>query len=364
MLIFKSKSHGSYVHSMELVMAKDYSRRDFVRIGALGAAAAPVLAAQTTAGMPQTDVKSADAVHRPVILCSRGEAWGRKVLEPAWQTWLEKRSMLDAVERGANVVELDPEDQSVGYGGWPNEEGVVELDACVMAGPFHQCGAVAGLQNIKTPSSVARLVMERTDHILLVGAGAKQFTLRFGFKEEELLTEASRQGWLKWKAGLSKEDDWLEPGDKKIFRPTGTINVLGVDDRGDLFGITTTSGLAFKIPGRVGDSPIIGAGLYLDNEIGAAGATGRGEEVIRTCGSFYTVSKMAQGLSPQAACEAACRRIIEVNGGKADFNVKFIAVNKAGETGCAQLKGSEGTHLSCISAQGLQAQQGTIQMAK
>ena len=363
-------------------MKTEWSRRDFVRIGALGAAAAaPVLAGKPAAaaanmskdagkaghieaGALESRPQTAAVIRRPIILCSRGEVWGRKVLEPAWQTWLEKHNMLEAIEKGANVVELDPEDQSVGYGGLPNEEGVVELDACVMAGPFHQCGAVAGLQGIKTPSSVARLVMERTDHILLVGAGAKQFALQMGFLEENLLTEASRQAWLKWKASLSREDDWLEPGEKKIYRPTGTINVLGLDDRGDLFGITTTSGLAFKIPGRVGDSPIIGAGLYLDNEIGAAGATGRGEEVIRTCGSFYTVSKMAQGLSPQAACEAACRRLIEVNGGKADFNVKFIAVNKAGETGCAQLKGSENTHLSCISAQGFQAQQGTIKIAK
>jgi N4-(beta-N-acetylglucosaminyl)-L-asparaginase len=338
-------------------MKSELSRRDFVRLGTLGAATA-------LTNHPGALAQETKAVRRPVILCSRGEVWGHKVLDPAWQTWLERRQMLDAVEKGANVVELDPEDQSVGYGGLPNEEGVVELDACVMAGPFHQCGAVAGLQKIKTPSSVARLVMERTDHILLVGEGAKKFALAFGFREENLLTEKSRLAWLKWKASLSKEDDWFEPGEKKIYRPTGTINVLGLDDQGDLFGITTTSGLAFKIPGRVGDSPIIGAGLYLDNEIGAAGATGRGEEVIRTCGSFYAVSKMAQGLSPQAACEAACRRIIEVNRSKADFNVKFIAVNKAGEIGCAQLKGAVGTHVSCISRDGFQALQGAIQLVK
>ena len=342
-------------------MNRKWSRRDFFRLGALGAAAAPALLARPVrAGVPSI----AAAARGAVILCSRGEAWGRKVLEPAWQTWLERRHMLDAVERGANVVELDPEDQTVGYGGLPNEEGVVELDASVMAGPFHQCGSVAGLQNIKTPSSVARLVMERTDHIMLVGAGAKQFAMQMGFKEENLLTEAARLEWLKWKASLSDKDDWLSPSEKKVYRPTGTINVLGVDDNGDLFGITTTSGLAYKIPGRVGDSPIIGAGLYLDNEIGAAGATGRGEEVIRTCGSFYVVSKMAQGLSPQAACEAACQRIITVNGGKADFNVKFVAVNKAGEIGCAQLKGAAGTHVSSIRAAGFESLQGAIQLAK
>ena len=348
-------------------MSSELTRRDFVRIGALGAASAftvpPTAGAAPHMAVPEA-LTGAAPDRRPLLLCSRGEKWGRKVLEAAWQTWLEKGNMLDAVEKGANVVELDPEDQSVGYGGLPNEDGVVELDACVMAGPFHQCGAVAGLQNIKTPSSVARLVMERTDHILLVGAGAKKFALQMGFSEENLLTEASRLAWLKWKASLSREDDWLEPEEKKIYRPTGTINVLGLDGRGDLFGITTTSGLAFKIPGRVGDSPIIGAGLYLDNEIGAAGATGRGEEVIRTCGSFFTVAQMGRGLSPQAACEAACRRIIEVNGGKADFNVKFIAVNKAGETGCAQIKGGEGTHVSWISGEGFQAQQGAIQLVK
>ena len=330
-----------------------WSRREFVRMGAMTALAAPAL------------VRGKAQQKSPVatIICSRGEKWGRKVLEPAWQTWLASGSMLDAVEKGANVVELDPEDNSVGYGGLPNEAGVVELDASVMAGPFHQCGAVAGLQNIKTPSSVARLVMERTDHILLVGEGAKQFALAYGFKEENLLTDAARVEWLKWKSNLSSDDDWLPAGEKPVERPSGTINVLGVDARGDLFGITTTSGLAYKLPGRVGDSPIIGAGLYLDNEVGAAGATGRGEEVIRTCGSFYAVSKMAQGMSPQEACVAACRRIIEVNRGVVKFNVKMIALNKAGEAGCAQLLGRAETHVSHIDAKGFTALEGAIQLA-
>ncbi len=335
-------------------MNEQWSRRDLLRLGALTALTAPVIA----------HGRSSQIGPAATIICSRGEAWGRKVLEPAWQTWLSSGSMLDAVEKGANVVELDPEDTSVGYGGLPNEDGVVELDASIMAGPFHQCGSVASLQSIKTPCSVARLVMERTDHIMLVGEGAKQFALAHGFKEENLLTDKAREAWLKWKAGLSTNDDWLPAGEKPVQRPTGTINVLGVDDLGDLFGITTTSGLAYKIPGRVGDSPIIGAGLYLDNEIGAAGATGRGEEVIRTCGSFYTVSRMAQGMSPQAACEAACRRIIEINRGVVDFNVKVIALNKAGEVGCAQLQGRAGTHVSFINGKGFTALEGAIQMAK
>jgi len=166
-----------------------------------------------------------------------------------------------------------------------------------------------------------------------------------GFKEENLLTEKARIRWLRWKENLSDKDDWFPPADgkykKKQERTTGTINVLGIDNEGNLAGITTTSGLSWKIPGRIGDSPIIGAGLYLDNEVGAAGATGRGEEVIRTCGSFYVVERMRSGMSPQEACEAICQRIIDINGGpeNVDFNDKFVAVNKDGEVGCAAIRG-------------------------
>jgi N4-(beta-N-acetylglucosaminyl)-L-asparaginase len=282
----------------------------------------------------------------PLFLCSRGERWGRPVLETAWKTLEETGSVLDAVEKATNVVELDPEDMSVGYGGLPNEEGVVQLDASVMYGPTHNCGAVAALERIKTPSSVARLVMERTDHMMLVGEGALRFAKAHGFREEELLTDAARRKWLHWKENLSDKDDWFPPveDDEEDPRSTGTINVLGMDAQGDIAGITSTSGLSFKIPGRVGDSPIIGAGLYVDNEVGAAGATGRGEEVIRTCGSFYVVQKMREGLSPQEACEAAVQRIVEINGGleKVNFNDKFVAFNKKGDVGCAAILGSRG----------------------
>jgi N4-(beta-N-acetylglucosaminyl)-L-asparaginase len=255
---------------------------------------------------------------------------------------------MDAVEKAANVAELDPEDTSVGFGGLPNEDGVVQLDASCMYGPTHKPGAVAALEGIKTPSSVARLVMERTDHIMLVGAGAQKFAIAHGFQIENLLTEKARIEWLKWKENLSKDDDWLPPADgvyrNRSGRPTGTINVLGVDAQGNVAGITTTSGLSYKISGRVGDSPIIGAGLYVDNEVGAAGATGRGEEVIRTCGSFYVVSLMRQGMSPTRACLEACKRIVEINqrrGIKIDFNDTFIAVNKKGEVGCAAIRGTK-----------------------
>ena len=278
----------------------------------------------------------------PVIVCSRGEEWGAKTNAPGWEILKAGGNLLDAVEKSANVTELDPEDTSVGFGGLPNEDGVVQLDASCMHGPTHNCGAVAALEGIKTPSSVARLVMERTDHMMIVGEGAQRFARAHGFRVEDLLTEKARLYWLKWKESHSDDDDWLPPTDgvymDRAGRTYGTINVLAVDGKGDIAGITTTSGLSNKIPGRIGDSPIIGAGLYVDNEVGAAGATGRGEEVIRTCGSFYVVSLMRQGMTPTQACVAACQRIIEINqrtGKQVDFYDKFIAVNKHGEVGCA-----------------------------
>ena len=172
----------------------------------------------------------------------------------------------------------DRRDTSVGYGGLPNEDGVVQLDASIMYGPNHNCGSVAALEGIKTPSSVARLVMERTDHIHLVAEGAQNFARMHGFKIENLLTESTRKIWVKWKENLSDKDDYFPPdgGNYDRERTTGTINILAVDKNSDIAGITTTSGLAWKIPGRVGDSPIIGAGLYLDNKVGAVAATVRG----------------------------------------------------------------------------------------
>ena len=286
------------------------------------------------------------AKHNPIIVCSRGEKWGKKVLKPGWSILKKNGSLLDAVEQSANITELDPEDGSVGFGGLPNENGVVQLDASIMYGPTHNCGSVAAIEGIKTPSSVARLVMERTDHIHIVGKGAQNFAKAHGFKVENLLTERSRKSWLRWKENLSDKDDWFPPADGNYDseRSTGTINVLAIDSAGDIAGITTTSGMAWKIPGRIGDSPIIGAGLYLDNEVGAVGATGRGEEIIRTCGSFFVVEQMRAGKSPQEACEALCERIIYINGGrdKVNFNDKIIAVNKNGDVGCASILGGKG----------------------
>lgn len=322
-------------------MSNPLNRRKFLKKAAGVSLTLPFLK-----GFPEIIIPRTRAAKKlPIVLCSNGEKGGKKVLPPAWEILNQDGNVLDAVEKGANVVELNPDDTSVGYGGLPNEDGVVQLDASVMYGPTHNCGSVAALENIKTPCSVARLVMERTDHIYLVGKGALRFAIIHGFKEENLLTEKARLRWLKWKENLSDRDDWFPPQDGKYEeeRETGTINVLGIDRNGDIAGITTTSGLAWKISGRIGDSPIIGAGLYVDNEVGAAGATGRGEEVIRTCGSFYLVERMRSGLSPQKACEAACQRIIDINGGpqNIDFNDKFVAVNKDGEVGCAAIRGGK-----------------------
>ncbi|MCI0693207.1 N(4)-(beta-N-acetylglucosaminyl)-L-asparaginase [candidate division KSB1 bacterium] len=323
-------------------MSTNLSRRRFLQFtAALPALNLPNIITSKTQ-------QKAAAGKLPVIVCSRGEDWGRKVNTPGWEILANGGNLMDAVEKAANVVELDPEDNSVGYGGLPNEEGVVQLDASCMYGPTHKPGSVACLEGIKAPCSVARLVMERTDHMMLVGAGAQKFAIAHGFQIENLLTEKSRLRWLKWKENLSGDDDWFPPADgiyrEKNGRPSGTINVFGIDAKGDVAGITTTSGLFGKINGRIGDSPIIGAGLYVDNEAGAAGATGRGEEVIRTCGSFYVVSLMRQGMHPTKACLEACKRIVEINerqGVKIDFNDKFVAVNKKGEVGCAAIKGSK-----------------------
>jgi N4-(beta-N-acetylglucosaminyl)-L-asparaginase len=262
---------------------------------------------------------------------------------------------LDAVVAGVNIVEDDPNDDSVGYGGLPNEDGVVELDSCVMHGPTGRGAGVAALRNIRHASRVAKMVMERSDHVLIVDEGALRFARMHGFTEENLLTDQAREKWLKWKENLSTEDDWLPPHTREtrdigslareIARPTGTINCCAVDRNGDVSGVTTTSGLAFKIPGRVGDSPILGAGLYVDNEVGAAGSTGRGEANLLACSSVIIVEAMRSGASPEEACMRACERIARQTKmrrllderGRPKFNVSFYAVTKRGEHGAAAL---------------------------
>lgn len=288
----------------------------------------------------------------PIIVTSHPNDTGQQAMEIGWQILADGGSALDAVEAATNHIEVDPEDVSVGYGGLPNQDGVVQLDASIMDGRTYSAGSVGALENIKNPSSVARLVMEETDHVMLVGSGALDFARKWGFAEEDLLTERSREAWLQWRRNLSDTDDWGTPehlrGDRAIQTgrrldgPTeyehGTVNVFAIDRAGDVAGITSTSGMSWKIPGRVGDSPIIGAGLYVDNDVGAAGATGRGEDVIKSCASYYIVMRMKDGRSPQEACEDGLRMILDryrrVN---PEFvpGEKFVALNRDGDFGCA-----------------------------
>ncbi|MDA7497222.1 N(4)-(beta-N-acetylglucosaminyl)-L-asparaginase [bacterium] len=293
----------------------------------------------------------------PIVVSS---ANGLKATAKAMEHILAGADALDAVIAGVNLVEDDPNDMTVGYGGLPNEEGVVELDSCVMHGPTGRGGGVASLRSIKNPSRVAKVVMERTDHVLMVGEGALRFARAHGFKEENLLTQRAREAWLSWKESLSNRDDWLPPHDpagrnigglpKKHQREYGTINCNAMDLNGGLSGCTTTSGLAYKIPGRVGDSPILGAGLYVDNEVGAAGSTGRGEANLLSCSSVMVVEFMRDGLSPEAACLKACERIATQtkmqrlldDRDRPNFNVTFYAVNRRGEFGSGSIwSGSE-----------------------
>ena len=279
--------------------------------------------------------------NRPLVVTSKTNPHvSEAITTAAWNELMLHKSPLDAAEKATNVSESDPRDTTVGYGGDPNEEGYLQLDACVMSGPDNNnAGAVAALENVKIPCSVARLVMERTDHLLLVGKGALKFARMHGFQEENLLTDEAREHWVDWRENLSRRDYYHPP--RQLYKPEGggTINVLVLDANGDIAGVTSTVGHHFKIVGRVGDSAAIGAGLYVDNEVGAAGATGHGEESIKVCASFLAVEKMREGMSPQQACRTVCQRISERHNGRPLLNVKIIALNKNGEYGCCAVRG-------------------------
>ena len=295
-------------------------RRDFIKTGLITAAAPTLIL---------TDVETIKRSRNPMALSTWNH--GLKANEEAMKLLLSQGKALDAVEAGVKISEADPTIQSVGLGGRPDKDGHVTLDACIMDSQGN-AGSVAYLQDIKHPVSVARKVMELTDHVMLVGQGAKSFAITHGFKEENLLTEESRTAWLKWKKKLGKKDD-LGPNDDH-----DTISLLAQDSIGNLAGACTTSGLAYKIPGRVGDSPIIGAGLFVDNEIGAAGATGRGEEVIKAAGSFLIVELMRQGYAPNIACEEALGRTVNRHNGNPEFQIAYIALRKDGEIGAAAIR--------------------------
>ena len=245
--------------------------------------------------------------------------------EAAWKILSSGGNSLDAVEQGVRVPEADPNSMSVGYGGLPDRDGYVTLDACIMDKEGN-CGSVSFLQHIKHTISVARKVMEKTPHVMLSGEGALQFALEQGFKKEDLLTEEAKNAWEKWKL-----DSKYQP--KINSENHDTIGMLDIDEAGDIAGACTTSGAAYKLHGRVGDSPIIGAGLFVDNEVGGAVATGQGELVMKTLGTFLVVELMRNGMSPQEACEQAVKRIASKLNDYQDFQVGFLAIDKSANIG-------------------------------
>ncbi len=294
-------------------------RRDFLKTSVVGFAA-------PTIRLSDQDIKTNK--NDPIILSTWSH--GLPANDAGWKVLQNGGSVMDVVEAGARIPEADPTSTSVGFGGLPDEQGNVTLDACVMDSTGN-AGSVAFLQNIKHPVSVARKVMEDTKHVMLVGEGARLFAVSQGFEEIDLLTVESRQAWKEWE----KKRREMTPHETH-----DTISVLVQDKNGDLAGACTTSGWAYKLHGRVGDSPIIGAGLFVDNEIGCAAATGLGEEVIKTTGSFLVVELMRQGYDPTVACEEALNRVIKAHNGKPDFQIGYIALRKDGEIGSACLKWS------------------------
>lgn len=302
------------------------NRRKFIKTTALASlflASKPLSGAEN---IVKTDFKR-KKMFTPIVLSTWN--FGLAANAVAWNIIQSKGRALDAVEAGVRIPEGDPNERSVGYGGRPDRDGRVTLDACIMD-EFYNIGSVACLEHIKHPISVARAVMEKTPHVMLVGDGALQFALSTGFKKENLLTKSSKKDWEKWLNNSQyKPIVNIENHD--------TIGMIALDQYGNLAGACTTSGMAYKMHGRVGDSPIIGAGLFVDNEIGAAAATGHGEEVIRISGSHLVVELMRQGKHPQKACEEAVHRIIEItnlrNKTVEEIQVGFIAINKQGEYG-------------------------------
>jgi N4-(beta-N-acetylglucosaminyl)-L-asparaginase len=354
------------------------SRRKFVRnAGAVAgvSALAPAVFGRDVAAAA-TDRRSTGplildgAAVEPAAVSSQN---GLRATETALEAIQQGRGTLEGVVSGVNRVEEDPDDRTVGFGGLPNALGVVQLDSQVYHGPTRGVGAVAALEGYVHPSRVALAVMRYTDHVLLVGRGAARFAEEMGFEKTDLLTPGSRDEWLSWRAGLSDQDDYLTPEESGEavrgfsdpggtgtsaqgesvglldshdgVRPMGTIHCSAVDAAGNLSAVTTTSGLFFKVPGRVGDSPLPGCGCYCDNDAGAAGSTGRGEAVIKTVGSHLIVEEMRRGAHPTDACLTALQRIVDWTvesrlldeTGRPNFNVNYYAVNKRGETGAAAI---------------------------
>ncbi|MEM8926681.1 MAG: N(4)-(beta-N-acetylglucosaminyl)-L-asparaginase [Bacteroidota bacterium] len=299
-------------------------RRKFLKnsgLSAAGMVSVPLLSSCQNEIKPLTN-ENVIVQNKPIVVCT----WDFKnASAKAWEILNTGGNALDAVEQGVRIEEADVTNETVGKGGRPDRDGNVTLDACIMDKDGN-CGSVVYLQNIAHPISVARKVMEETPHIILAGKGAEQFAYEQGFEKEDLLTESTKKQYKEWlKTSEYETIINIENHD--------TIGMLAMDEKGNLAGACTTSGMAYKVAGRVGDSPIIGAGLFIDNEVGGATATGVGEEVIRTVGSFLIVELMRQGKSPQEACEEGVKRIMKKNEGRKDFQIGFLAMNKQGETG-------------------------------
>ena len=338
-------------------MSPRVNRREFVKTGAAAGVAAAAIPGEAFTGAPAVSIQKTS---RPVVVASANghefkNGGDKTCVETAFERITRGEDVLDALIAGVNIVELDPLDTSVGYGGLPNAEGVVQLDASCMHGPTKRAGAVASIEGVRTPSLVAKRVMDETDHHLIVGRDAQRFARSMGFTiEDDLNTERSRRAWLEWKrrtdplhylppikkqeAMRKVEFDMMAEGWVDPNHFYGTINCNGVNARGDVCGVTTTSGLSWKIPGRVGDSPILGAGLYVDGEVGAAGSTGRGEANLYSLASFLIVEGMRRGLHPKDAGLEALKRIkantvprLLNKRGEPNFNINFYILNRQGE---------------------------------
>lgn len=362
-------------------MTHPITRRSFLRSSA---AAGLVAAVPAGAAARAPEILTRRSV-RPVVIADttgyiRRDADGMNAVEKAFSLMTEGTDLLDALIAGVNIPELDPEELHVGYGGLPNADGVVQLDACCMHGPERRAGGVAALEGVRTPSLVAREVMDRTDHHLLAGDGAQEFARQLGFEiENDLNTPASRARWLEWKRRVDP-GHWLDPDRREhagmaaahsmvrdgLIREEslwGTINCDGINPAGDICGVTTTSGLAFKIPGRVGDSPILGAGLYVDNDVGAAGSTGRGEANLYNLTSYLIVENMRRGMSPLDAAMDGLRRIrsntverrLLNERGEPNFDIRFYTLNKQGEYAGVAMYGSGEPRYAVCTENGSQA---------
>jgi N4-(beta-N-acetylglucosaminyl)-L-asparaginase len=367
-------------------MSDKISRREFVvtsTAGIAAAASAPALAQPLTAAGQAPAVMTTRSVKPAVISSANGNQYknggSKTCVETAFAMMMAGKDVLESLIAGVNIVELDPADTSVGYGGLPNAEGIVQLDSCCMHGPLKRAGGVGALEGVRTPSLVAYKVMQETDHHLIVGKGAQEFARSMGFKiEDDLNTEESRKTWLEWKrrtdplhyldpikreAAMRQVDlammaeGWIDPN-----HFYGTINCDGVNAKGEVCGVTTTSGLSWKIPGRLGDSPILGAGLYVDNEVGAAGSTGRGEANLYNLTSYLVVENMRRGMHPKDAGLDALKRIkantvekrLRRANGDPNFNISFYVLSKTGEYAGVSMYGGKNVNYAVCTEAGAQ----------